>query len=427
MRRSRLPTVRTDRIRPLGADNCSMKRPPLQEGNLLTVKLHSYYRAALAAVLLSAVLAGCGSSDDETKSSASGGGTDSDKTYLEGIPTLNEVMKGTIGSPPDSGPAAVPGKRVWVITCGQTLPTCSLLGDAAKQAAETLGWDLQIGDGKLSPTGYVDAMSTAMAQKPDAIILAGIACGSVQQSVQQARQAGILVLGIKAPDCDEAPTNQEALFSAPMYYNGTNEKANSAATRLRGQLAAQYLINVTEADAKIIFEKGGDPTQAPMNEGFEEEIAKCDTCEIVKVVEYVPTDQGPDGALAQGLQAALLQHPEANAVYAPYDANLIVSRGAQIVAQSGNGQLVIASDGSPDGLDLVRNGQVAVETGGQSYEWWAYAVMDSLNRLFAGEDVVDQGLGWQPVDADHNLPSQPGSPVEAPFDVPAHYDAIWKG
>jgi ribose transport system substrate-binding protein len=104
-----------------------------------------------------------------------------------------------------------------------------------------------------------------------------------------------------------------------------------------------------------------------------------------------------------------------------------LSRGAQIVAQSGNGQLVIASDGSPDGLDLVRNGQVAVETGGQSYEWWGYAVMDSLNRLFAGEDVVDQGLGWQPVDADHNLPAEPGSPVEAPFDVPAHYEAIWKG
>lgn len=350
---------------------------------------------------------------------------DPNKVYVEGVPAITDLMKGSIGTPPTSGPKAVAGKKVWFISCGQTLPTCALMGDAAQEASKILGWDLHIGDGKLNPTTYADVIDTAVGQKPDAIIIGGIACGNIQPSLQKAKRAGIVVLGIKSPDCDEPPTNGEKLFTDSMYYVGTNVKANSAATRLRGQVAASYLINKTKGKAKIIFEKGADPTITPINEGFTEEIKKCSGCEIVKTINYVPTDQGPDGALAQGLQAALVQHPEANALYAPYDANLILSRGAQIVKQSGRNIAVIGADGTPDGLDLVRNGQVAVETAGQSYEWYGFAVMDSLNRIFAGEPVVDEGLGWQPVDKDHNLPSTPGSPVEVNFDVADTYSKIW--
>lgn len=80
----------------------------------------------------------------------------------------------------------------------------------------------------------------------------------------------------------------------------------------------------------------------------------------------------------------------------------------------------------PPSVDLVRDGQVAVETAGQSYEWYGFAVMDSLNRIFAGEPVIDQGLGWLPVDAEHNLPTSPGSPVEDTFDVEDTYAKIWR-
>lgn len=385
-------------------------------------------RLPLGAVVLALLLvvSACTKSG-ESAGTANSSSVDPEKVYVEGVPSLNEVMEGSVGDPPSTGPKAAPGKRVWFISCGQSLPTCALLGDAAKRAADILGWDLQIGDGKLNPTGYADAIATAIAQKPDGVIIGGIACGNIKQSLVNAKQAGIPVIGIKSPDCDEPPTNGEKLFTESMYYVGTNEQANYEATIMRGRHAAQYLINITQGKAKVIYERGNDPVIEPINQGFEEELVKCEECEIVKTIDYVPTDQGPDGALAQGLQAALVQTPEANALYAPYDASLILSRGAQIVAQSGRDIAIIAADGSPDGLDLVRNGQVAVETAGQSYEWYGFAVMDSMNRILAGEPVIDEGLGWQPVDQNHNLPDEPGTPVEAPFDVAATYTKIWKG
>lgn len=384
-------------------------------------------RSSLRAAAVGLVLAVSACSSTESTGPASSSTVDPDKVYVDGVPTLNEVMQGSIGEPPSSGPKAVPGKRVWFISCGQVLRSCAMLGDAAEKAADILGWDLQIGDGKLNATGYAEAMDTAIAQKPDAIIVGSIGCPNIEQSLRNAKEAGIVVLGIKSPDCDEPPSNGVPLFTESMYYVGTNDKGYSTASVLRAKAAADYLINITQGKAKVIFEKGNDPAIEPSNQGFLEELEKCSGCEIVKTVEYVPTDQGPDGALAQGLQAAVVQHPEANALYAPFDANLILSRGAQIVKQSGMEIAIVGADGTPDGIDLVSNGQVAVETGAHSFDWYAFATMDSLNRIFAGEPVVDQGLGYQPVDQDHNLPDTPGSPVEAPFDVVTTYTEIWQG
>jgi ribose transport system substrate-binding protein len=355
-----------------------------------------------------------------------GSDVDRGRVYVKGIPPINEVMKGDIESPPTSGPKAVPGKKIWWISCGQNVPTCSLMADSAREAVKVLGWTIQVADGKLSVIGYAEAMRTALAQKPDAIVMQGIACANVKQPLNEARAQGVPVLSVQGSDCDEPPENGKALFSGPMKYN-SQVATMERATYLRGKLAAQYTINITKGDARVIFERGNDPVIEPMNRGFAEELKKCDTCRIVKTVDYVPTDQGPDGALAHGLTAALAQHPEANVLFAPYDANLTLSRGAQIVKQSGRSLFVIGADGTPTGLDLVRQGLVTVETGGKAFDWYSWGALDNLNRIFNGQPTVAQGLGWQPVDRQRNLPAKPGSPVAAPFDVQTHYTKIWKG
>ncbi len=61
------------------------------------------------------------------------------------------------------------------------------------------------------------------------------------------------------------------------------------------------------------------------------------------------------------------------------------------------------------------------------HEWLGFSARDSLNQSLAGEEVLDQGLGRQPVVKDHDVADEQGSPVEAPFDVTAHYIEIWNG
>ncbi|MDO9435912.1 MAG: substrate-binding domain-containing protein [Hydrogenophaga sp.] len=357
---------------------------------------------------------------------AVGDEVDRAKTYVKGVPSLEEVMKGDVEAPPSSGPKAAPGKKIWWVACGLKIETCALMADSAKGAAKALGWSMQIGDGMVSPIGYAEAMRTALAQKPHAIVVHGIACGLIKQPLNEARAQGVPVLGLQSPDCDEPPENGKALFSGPMKYN--SQVANmEKASYLRGKLAAQYAMNITKGQANVITVRGNDPTMEPINRGFVEELKKCESCKIVKSIGFVSTELGPDGPVAQGISAALAQHPQANVLYGPYDGILVGSRGAQIVKQSGRSVFVIGADGTPAGLDLVRQGLVSVETGGKSFDWYTWGALDNVNRLLNGQPTVAQGLGWQPVDKQHNLPAKSGGPLTAPFDVQAHYTKIWKG
>jgi ribose transport system substrate-binding protein len=63
-------------------------------------------------------------------------------------------------------------------------------------------------------------------------------------------------------------------------------------------------------------------------------------------------------------------------------------------------------EGLPANISLIKQGlQTAVA--GVSLEWLGWAAIDGLNRLFAGQPQVDEGIGWQTVDKQHNLPTTP--------------------
>jgi hypothetical protein len=53
--------------------------------------------------------------------------------------------------------------------------------------------------------------------------------------------------------------------------------------------------------------------------------------------------------------------------------------------------------------------------------------MDELNRQFAspGSAPVNEGLGFDIVDATHNLPS--GDTWSSPYNFEADYEKIWSG
>ena len=109
--------------------------------------------AGAAALLLTVMLAACGDSgsSDSSGSADSGSGDSGASTdpelVQEAQQTVDQYIQGTEGEPPTDGPAAVPDQTVWVISCGQAVPGCSIQTDAAVEAAETLGWDTTLFDG----------------------------------------------------------------------------------------------------------------------------------------------------------------------------------------------------------------------------------------------------------------------------------------
>ena len=95
-----------------------------------------------------------------------------------------------------------------------------------------------------------------------------------------------------------------------------------------------------------------------IREGFEQELAKCKTCEVVKTVDFTIPDFGPK--LQQKAQGALLQHPEANAIHVPYDTPMLLGIGSAVLESGRNDQLsVIAGEGFPSNVQLIRDNRGA--------------------------------------------------------------------
>jgi ribose transport system substrate-binding protein len=187
---------------------------------------------------------------------------------------------------------------------------------------------------------------------------------------------------------------------------------------------ADWVIVKTQGQAKVIeFKEDELLVVKYIREGFEQELAKCKSCEVVKTVDFTIPDFGPK--LQQKAQGALLQHPEANAVHSPYDTPMLLGIGSAVVESGRNAQLaVIAGEGFPSNVQLIRDGKGQGAANAFPAAWTGYAAVDSLNSVFHGQKPQDAGIGYRLIDRDHNLPG-PGKGYEPSKDFRTAYKKAW--
>jgi ribose transport system substrate-binding protein len=89
--------------------------------------------SAAAALLAVTALAACGSSDSSGEDPGSGGaGGPAAAADAEAI--LDELAEGFESAVPTEGPAPATGTSVWWISCGQSIPDCSIPAASAGEA-----------------------------------------------------------------------------------------------------------------------------------------------------------------------------------------------------------------------------------------------------------------------------------------------------
>ncbi|MCR1783668.1 substrate-binding domain-containing protein [Nocardioides carbamazepini] len=336
---------------------------------------------------------------------------------------LDELFEGTEHEPPTTGPEMSTDKSVWWISCGMAIPDCSVPANAAQEAALAMGIEFHIADGKLNVGGGNEAaVRTALAAKPDALIIHGISCPIVQAPLQEAVDAGVEVMGVEALDC--AATGGPQLFTAEMNYAEGAETGEEYFKRW-GEIGADYLVAATEGKAKVIVNEGTEPLQALINDAFVATVEECEECEILEQIEFGSADLAPEGTWIQQFRASLAQHPDANSVFLPFDVNISTAGGAQAVNESGLDLIGAGGSGQAPALDLVRDDKFTAVTAAHSATWMGYAAMDNINRVLQGEDTVPQGVGFRVVDANNNLPESPESQYETPIDFVAAYNELW--
>ena len=339
--------------------------------------------------------------------------------------TLNAVYKGTLSSPDTTPRPGVKGKKIVIISSGQSSISSSIPVNAAKEAAQALGWQVTVYDAQLNPANDPSLMSQALASGADGVVLDAIDCSFVKSQLEQAKAKHVFVVPIYAYDCNDpfAGKGGKPLFSAYTNYGPEANKNLGAFAEKYGFAQGQAAIAATGGKAKVIFFNDEEATVLHYTgKGFKDAINGCSGCKIVADVEFKGLDLGP--TLQQRAASVLLQHPEANVVKSPFTAATLLSIAPAVQASGRASKLyVMGGEGFQPELDLIRTHQGVNAVMISPSDWTGWAAIDTLNSLFLGQKPAYSGLGWQLVDATHNLPAS--GPWVSPVDFKAIYKKAW--
>lgn len=371
----------------------------------------------LAAVLSGLLaLAACGQGAAARSSHAAGSGD----AAAAGLAT---AYAGVLGKPPTELVEPTPGAKVWVVSCGEQVPTCSTPSEAAVAAAKAAGMSPTLCDGKLNPQGWSECIRQGISAASDGIILIGQDCASFQSALQEAAAAHIPTIGAGGNDCDV--TGGTKLFTATL--QNMPDMTNQEWYEKLGALQADWIVGKSDGHARVLSLHFTDAIWGGwIQDGFEAELKRCSACKIVGTLDVGNADVA-GGQLPQKFSSALLKTPTANAVNVPLDGWFFAGL-AQAVQSSGRSKdlNVIGAFGETGNLDFIRSGGGEDATVAFSAAWDGWAGVDALIRVLRGQPVPPIGYGLQVVDADHNMPAkaEPFS-YNPTIDFAAAYRKAW--
>lgn len=378
------------------------------------------------------VAAACGSTgaSGDGSDSPSGSGASDDQVVAKARSIVEQYQNIRVWPMPTKGPKGATGKNVWWISCGQASPGCAEATAQAQSAAKVLGWNMTVYDGKFGVNNaYTVGITQAIAAKADGIMLLGVQCGDVKQALTRAKAARIPVVTYQGEDCPGTQGLQTNVEFLPGHETAADFNY------LVGQVLGHYLIAELNGKANVLYYNIiGDLGSNQEAKGLQEVIKQCSGCKYTQQ-DYPLNAVSPE--LASRVQADLISHQDANAVATPYASPFDIGLGSGI-RRAGRKLLVASGSGSPAIYDSIRkqtNDVKIVALSNMVNSQGAWAVVDTLNRVFQNEPPVPGGGFIALTSLKHNLPT-PGKnfvPDSVPdffetrFDFVTAYTKIWTG
>ncbi|WP_341996490.1 substrate-binding domain-containing protein [Microbacterium sp. LWH7-1.2] len=373
---------------------------------------------AVLATLLTLTVSAC--STGTVGGSSTPASTASGSASGDSAEALQAAYDGVVGAPPTETVPVTPGLTAWVSSCGELSLTCSVPAQAAVEAAETVGWQASVCDGKLNPDGWGNCIRQGVAAKADVIITIGQDCAAMSGAMQEAKAAGITTVNVGGQDCEDSLYSATVQLLDGYSYDQYWEEV--------GTLQADWLIGKTDGAAKLLQVEFNDTQWGPLvNKGLTERLAECSGCSIAGTVQLSNSDLAT-GQLPQKFSTALLQASDANAVAVPIDGWFLAGLAQAIKASGKSDDLnVIGNFGSVPTWDVISSDGGQDATVATSQEWQGWAGVDAALRVLADQEVLPAGVGLQVVDADTNLPAAGEQfTFTPPIDFRAGYEAVWE-
>lgn len=357
---------------------------------------------ATAAVTLAACSSGSSSSPSSsptTASSSSGSGSAVDATVAAAMAPQ------TTWPGPDTPVTPPAGKKIVVIECSGQGAGCVAGAKGTEAAGKVVGWTVTTVDGKGDPTAWNAAMTQAISDKADGIVLSAVNPNLVQGALAQAKAAGIPVV----------------LQFMPQFPGATVDAYITTDHTVGGKILADAVIKDSAGKAQILMlDEPEFPELVQRNDAIRAEFAAaCPDCRIVASEKF------NIGTMPQQLPGivttALQSNPTITYVMAPFDsAALFASQGIQ---QAGTTSVkLVGAEGDADGLGRVASGT-------QLYDlatvpaWAGWASVDALARLMTKQPVTPYTLPQRLFDKS-NVPAG-NTGWHGDIDYQAKFTQLW--
>jgi ribose transport system substrate-binding protein len=322
------------------------------------------------------MLTGCGSSNSTSSTSNTNAAANNPFTLQAKAVVAKATAPVTQWDGPTTGPKAEKGKTIVYVSSDETNGGSAGVGKAAQTAAQAIGWNFKLIDGRGTVTGQTQALSQAIALKPNGIILGGFDATSQKALVQQAAAQGIKVVGWHAGSAP-GPVQTPPVF--------TNVESSAIDT---AKLAADYAIAQSNGTAQVVILTDSEYAIAvAKSTAMREEINKCKYC---KVLAYEDTPLSDVSNRMPPLMTSLLQRYNKNLTWMLgindlyFDYAVPPLRNLS-VAPSGPPNFVSAGDGSVSAYGRIRQGQYQVATIPEPLSLQGWQCVDELNRAMAGQ------------------------------------------
>ncbi|WP_329281970.1 sugar ABC transporter substrate-binding protein [Streptomyces sp. NBC_01451] len=329
---------------------------------------------ATALLLVSAVLAGCGS----------GGGTASSGSTVSasGLSTAEKkvaaLQAGVTDYPvPTSdvrGVAGFKGRKVYYIPFLQQIPAFADAARSMREALARAGLSQQVCDGKAQPSAIAACVQQAIAADTAGIILEAIPYGMAQNALDTAKAKGIPII---VADQDR-----------PSGFTDSNQVAYIPGATTQASAIAWWVIADSKGKADLIITESADNPSATKYVTDSLPIYKkyCPGCTVeVKVI----TASTP-ALLASNASSNILANPKATYYFTQFEDSLQPT--IQGIQQSGraSGISLSVTAGSVNGLGLLKGDSAVKAVVAVDMAYAGYAMTDQILRMMTRSGPVEE-------------------------------------
>jgi ABC-type sugar transport system substrate-binding protein len=353
-------------------------------------------RTAVTVVVMGLIVvsgAACGSDSDSSGSSADPA---SSAAYVEEAQKVTQDAKqGLVYAPsneftpvdrlkvmttwlgPTQSPPVPVGKTIAFVSCGATV--CNETAEAGARIASDIGFETSLVNinGSADIPNLNQAMSSALALNPSAIVGICITATQVADKLEQAREAGIVTVST----CDPTPTGGNGQFDA----------AADLANGLSVELLGYGIVANTDGKANVVaIEDKSFPAVVRKIGNLVKVVEGCTTCKVKKVTRQI-TDAANSAKAANILTGIINGNPDMNTLVLPYSIGM--PSAVQAVASSGRDIKIYADDLDAVNQQMLSAGSVEMVSS-----------VDLELAMYQSIDQVIRGLNKSPYVEPAELP-----------------------